>query len=695
MATNIGPKIGVDGEKEYRQQISQIIQQSKTLASEMKLVSASFTAATSAQDKNAKTAAVLNKQIATQRQYIAALAAQAGKAAATYGTNSVQAQKYEEQLNKAHAKLLEMQHALQDTEHGVEDLGKEMDNGGQKALSFGDLVKSNLASEAIIGGVKLMASAIKKAAEELVDLSKQAIQGFAEQEQLIGGVDTLFKTSSKQVQQYANEAYKTAGLSANEYMETVTSFSASLLQSLGGDTAKAAAYADRAVTDMSDNANKMGTDMASIQNAYQGFAKQNYTMLDNLKLGYGGTKTEMERLIADASAMTAEQEKLNVAVDAGDLSFGNIVNAISVMQEHLGIAGTTAEEAEKTIDGSAKAMKSAWQNLVTGMANENLDLSALIENFVESIQTFLDDNLIPRIQTMVPRMVEALTQLIGAMTPYIAPALQMLLPVIVQGISALVSGIVQALPAVVSAISDVIPMIVDQLVTLLPQITASGVEIIAALVSGIGENLPALIPAAVDAIIEVASTLVANVDKIILAAGDLMSGLIRGLIEAIPRLIYRLPEIIIAITSGLLKGVGSMVDVGVQLIRGLFEGIKNAGTWLYNKLRGWVSNVLGWVKNLFGIHSPSTVFADEIGKFIPPGITVGVKEAMPRALRDMGQELSALSNIPIPGSVTNTTHMGGVSITVYGAQGQDVNALADVIMYKMQSAVESREAVFA
>lgn len=695
MATNIGPKIGVDGEKEYRQQISQIIQQSKTLASEMKLVSASFTAATSAEDKNAKTAAVLNKQIATQRQYIAALATQAGKAAATYGTNSVQAQKYEEQLNKARAKLLEMQHALQNTEHGVEDLGKEMDNGGQKALSFGDLVKSNLASEAIIGGVKLMASAIKKAAEELVDLSKQAIQGFAEQEQLIGGVDTLFKTSSKQVQQYANEAYKTAGLSANEYMETVTSFSASLLQSLGGDTAKAAAYADRAVTDMSDNANKMGTDMASIQNAYQGFAKQNYTMLDNLKLGYGGTKTEMERLIADASAMTAEQEKLNVAVDAGDLSFGNIVNAISVMQEHLGIAGTTAEEAEKTIDGSAKAMKSAWQNLVTGMANENLDLSALIENFVESIQTFLDDNLIPRIQTMVPRMVEALTQLIGAMTPYIAPALQMLLPVIVQGISALVSGIVQALPAVVSAISDVIPMIVDQLVTLLPQITASGVEIIAALVSGIGENLPALIPAAVDAIIEVASTLVANVDKIILAAGDLLSGLIQGLIEAIPRLIYRLPEIIIAITSGLLKGVGSIIDVGVQLIRGLFEGIKNAGTWLYNKLRGWVSDVLGWVKRLFGIHSPSKVFADEIGKFIPPGITVGVEEAMPRALRDMGHELSALSNIPIPGSVTNTTHMGGVNITVYGAQGQDVNALADVIMYKMQSAVESREAVFA
>lgn len=695
MATNIGPKIGVDGEKEYRQQISQIIQQSKTLASEMKLVSASFTAATSAEDKNAKTAAVLNKQIATQRQYIAALAAQAGKAAATYGTNSVQAQKYEEQLNKARAKLLEMQHALQDTEHGVEALGKEMDKGGQKALSFGDLVKSNLASEAIIGGVKLMASAIKEAAEALVDLSKQAIQGFTEQEQLIGGVDTLFKESSKQVQQYANEAYKTAGLSANEYMETVTSFSASLLQSLGGDTAKAAAYADRAVTDMSDNANKMGTNMTSIQDAYQGFAKQNYTMLDNLKLGYGGTKTEMERLVAEAAAMTAEQEKLNVAVDAGDLSFGNIVNAISVVQEHLGIAGTTATEAATTIEGSAKAMKSAWQNLVTGMANENLDLSALIENFVESIQTFLDDNLIPRVQTMLPRMVEALTQLIGAMTPYIAPALQMLLPVIVQGISALVSGIVQALPAVVSAISDVIPMIVEQLVTLLPQITASGVEIIAALVSGIGKNLPALIPAAVDAIIELASTLVANVDKIVLAAGDLIGGLIQGLFESLGHLIYRVPEIIAAIVAALMKGMVSIVEVGGDIVRGLWNGIKNMAGWLANKVKGWASDIVGWIKGSLGIHSPSKVFADEIGKFIPPGITVGVEKAMPRALRDMGQELSALSNIPIPGSVTNTTHMGGVSITVYGAQGQDVNALADVIMYKMQSAVESREAVFA
>lgn len=686
MATNIGPKIGVDGEKEYRQQISQIIQQSKTLASEMKLVTASFTAATSAEDKNAKTAAVLNKQIATQRQYIAALAAQAGKAAATYGTNSVQAQKYEEQLNKARAKLLEMQHALQDTEHGVQDLGDEMDSGGNKAISFGDVLKANVASDLIVSGIKAMASAIKEATKALVDLGKQSIMGFAEQEQLIGGVETLFKESSAQVQQYANDAYKAAGLSANEYMETVTSFSASLLQSMGGDTQAAAEKANRAITDMSDNANKMGTDMTSIQNAYQGFAKQNYTMLDNLKLGYGGTKQEMERLLADAEKFSGIKYDIS--------SYADIVDAIHVVQTEMGITGTTAKEAATTIQGSANAMKSAWSNLLTGMSNENLDLDKLVQNVIDSVNTFAD-NLIPRLQIMLPRFAEGLITLVTGLIPYVGPALELLLPTLMQGIGSLVSGIVQALPAAVEAIAAVVPMLVDQITILLPQILNAGIDIIAALASGIGENLPTLIPAAVDAIITVAEGLVDHLDEIIIAAGDLIVGLAQGLIEALPRLVTRLPELIIAIVKGLLSGISAIGEVGLQLVRGLFDGIANAASWLYDKLKGWVNSVLSWVKNLFGIHSPSKVFANEIGKFIPPGITVGVEEAMPKAMRDMGQELSALSDIPIPGSVNNTTHMGGVSITVYGAQGQDVNALADVIMYKMQSAVESREAVFA
>lgn len=658
----------------------------------MKLVASQFTAATSAEEKNAKTASVLSKQIDVQRERVKLLAEQTGKAAAKYGESDEKTQKWQQALNEATATLNKMQGELRNASSGVEELGDDMREGSEKALSFGDVLKANVASDFIVSGVKAMASAIKEATAALVDLGKQSILGFAEQEQLIGGVDTLFKESSAQVQQYANDAYKTAGLSANQYMEAVTSFSASLLQSMGGDTQAAAEKANRAITDMSDNANKMGTDMTSIKNAYQGFAKQNYTMLDNLKLGYGGTKQEMERLVAEAAAMTDEQKKLNVAVNAGDLSFSNIVDAISVVQEHLDIAGTTADEAATTIQGSANAMKSAWSNLITGMSNDNLDLDKLVQNVIDSVNIFAD-NLTTRLQTMLPRFAEGLNKLVTGLIPYVGPALELLLPSLVQGIGSLVSGIVQALPAAVQAISAVVPMLVEQITILLPQILSAGIDIIAALASGIGENLPALIPAAVDAIITVAEGLVDHVDEIIIAAGSLIAGLTQGLIEALPRLVVRLPEIIGTIVKGLLSGMASIGEVGSQLVYGLFNGISNAVSWLYDKLRGWVSDVLDWVKGLFGIHSPSKVFANEIGKFIPPGITLGVEQAMPRAMRDMGEELSALSALPLGGGTT--TNMGGVVLNVYGAEGQDVNALADAVMYRLQHAVERREAVFA
>ena len=685
MAVNIGPKIGVDGEAEYRRQINQIIQQSKTLESQMKLVASQFTSATTAEEKNAKTAAVLTKQIDTQRERVKLLAEQTGKAAAKYGEADSHTQKWQQALNEATATLNKMQNELRDTASELQDMDSEMDGGAKKALSFGDVLKANLASDVIITGVKAMASAIKEVGAALLDLGKQSIQGFAEQEQLIGGVDTLFKESSAQVQQYANNAYKTAGMSANQYMETVTSFSASLLQSLGGDTKAAAEKADQAITDMSDNINKMGSDAQSVQNAYQGLAKANYTMLDNLKLGYGGTKEEMQRLLTDAEKISGIKYDIS--------SYADIVDAIHVVQTEMGITGTTAKEAATTIDGSVNSMKSAWSNLITGMSNENLDLDKLVQNVIDSVNTFAD-NLIPRLQIMLPRFVQGLTQLISNMIPYVAPALELLLPPLIEGIGGLVSGIVQALPAAVEAISAVIPMLVEQLTILLPQIISAGVEIIAALASGIGENLPTLIPAVVDAIITITEGLIDHIDLLIIAAGQLIAGLAQGMIEAIPRLIGRLPEIISAIVNGLLKGMAAIGMVGQQLVEGLWNGIKNAGQWLYDKLSGWVSNILGWIKGFLGIHSPSKVFADEIGKFIPPGITLGVEQAMPRAMRDMGEELSALATLPLPIGGT-TTNMGGVVINVYGAEGQDVNALADVVMYRLQSAVERKEAVFA
>lgn len=717
MAVNIGPKIGVDGEAEYRRQINQIIQQSKTLESQMKLVASQFTSATTAEEKNAKTAAVLTKQIDTQRERVKLLAEQTGKAAAKYGESNEKTQKWQQALNEATATLNKMQSELRDTASELQDMDGEMDDGAKKTLSFGDVLKANLASDVIISGVKAMASAIKEVGAALVDLGKQSIEGYAQYEQLIGGVQTLFNETDLSLEDYASsvgkstsevqaewsqltaggrmvannaeEAFRTVGLSANEYMETVTSFSASLIQSLGGDTKAAAAKADLAITDMSDNANKMGSDMQSIQNAYQGFAKQNYTMLDNLKLGYGGTKEEMQRLLTDAEKISGIKYDIS--------SYADIVDAIHVVQTEMGITGTTAKEAATTIEGSAKSMKAAWQNFLTGVSvgnNDGIgDLDVLVGNVVDGVKTFAD-NLIPRLQIMLPRLAEGLTQLVNGLAPYVAPALETLLPSLMQGIGGLVSGIVQALPAAVEAISAVIPMLVEQLTILLPQIISAGVEIIAALASGIGENLPTLIPAVVDAIITITEGLIDHIDLLIIAAGQLIAGLAQGLIEAIPRLIGRLPEIISAIVNGLLKGMASIGMVGQQLVEGLWNGIKNAATWLYDKLSGWVSDILGWIKGFLGIHSPSKVFADEIGKFIPPGITLGVEQAMPRAMRDMSEELSALATLPLP-SGGATTNMGGVVINVYGAEGQDVNALADVVMYRLQSAVERKEAVFA
>ena len=275
---------------------------------------------------------------------------------------------------------------------------------------LGELGKSGLSivSKAMTGTI----AAVGTGAAAII---KSSLGVVANMEQQVGGVETLFKDSANTVIANANKAYKTAGMSANNYMETVTSFSASLLQSLGGDTAKAASYADRAIVDMSDNANKMGTNMRDIQNAYQGFAKQNYTMLDNLKLGYGGTQEEMKRLISDASKMTDVQKELGVTVDASSLSFGNIVNAISVVQKQMGITGTTSKEAATTIEGSVNSAKAAWENFEAGVISAN----NLVDTFWTAAKNILNNlgQMIPRLGKTGMDVVESLSGKIGEAVP--------------------------------------------------------------------------------------------------------------------------------------------------------------------------------------------------------------------------------------------------------------------------------------
>lgn len=331
--------------------------------------------------------------------------------------------------------------------NGQDKFNKDIDNATGKGASFASKLKSGLTTAAKVGG-----AAIAAVGTGMVWLSKQAIDSYGDYEQLVGGVDTLFKESSATVQGYAQTAYKTAGLSANEYMETVTSFSASLLQSLGNNTAAAAEMADLAITDMSDNANKMGTDMTAIQNAYNGFAKQNYTMLDNLKLGYGGTKEEMQRLIDDANALNAAQGRLTeYSID----SYADIVSAIHDVQTEMGITGTTSLEASTTIQGSLASMKSAWKNLLTGIADPDQDLGMLINNMVDSAGIALD-NLVPLIVNLLPRIATALGTLGKKLTKELPGIIRTLLPALISGAIGLITGLVAEIPAILAALWDAV-----------------------------------------------------------------------------------------------------------------------------------------------------------------------------------------------------------------------------------------------
>lgn len=292
---------------------------------------------------------------------------------------------------------------------------------------------------------------------------KAALDAYANYEQLAGGIETLFKDASGTVMKYADNAYKTSGLSANRYMEQVTSFSASLLQSLGGDTQKAAQYADQAVIDMSDNANKMGSSMQSIQDAYQGFAKQNYTMLDNLKLGYGGTKGEMERLIADANRVKrANGEMADLSID----SFADVTEAIHIIQEEMGIAGATFDEAEGTISGSVNAMKAAWDNWVTGLGNDNADMKVLTDQLVETVITAAG-NVIPRMgeiltslgQTLKEQAPVVVDKLLDAISEHLPPGMAEVFNRAVDGAKEAISGIQGKIDPMLRTLKDLAPWV--------------------------------------------------------------------------------------------------------------------------------------------------------------------------------------------------------------------------------------------
>ncbi len=516
--------------------------------------------------------------------------------------------------------------ALSDAKVSVNDFGKTAETSGGKIKNV------------FSGVAKVGAAAVAAAGAAVAGIVKSAVSSFADYEQLVGGVETLFKGSADTVQQYAADAYKTAGLSANEYMEQATSFSARLLQGLGGDTEAAAKYADVAITDMADNANKMGTNISHIQDAYQGFAKQNYTMLDNLKLGYGGTQSEMARLINDSGvlgdSMTVTAETVN------DVSFDKMIEAIHVVQENMGITGTTAEEAASTISGSLSSMKSAWGNLLTGVADDNADFGKLMENMVSTAKTAFG-NLLPRIQ----QALGGVAQLIAELAPVIITALPALFeevfPPLLEAATSLIIGLIEALPAlidtIVVAVVSLIPTIISQLQSIIPTLTNSLISAVISIAHALTD------PASLSAILGGAITLLMEIVNAIPTIATAVYGALPGIITNIvtfltdPNNIGMIIKSAIELFFGLVKAVpqilGALLGAFGALVGNLWNGIKgmfgsfagNFGDFITGIFRNAINGMIRFIENF--INSPIKLingFIDVInGAFGVVGVHIG------------------------------------------------------------------------
>ena len=543
----------------------------------------------------------------------------------------------------------------------VKNMNESMKDATNSASKMSSVMKG-IGSSAIKVG-KGLAVAGAAAATAVTALVSKSVGAFSDYEQLTGCVETLFGAGGRSVEEYAqsvgksvsdiqgkydslmsaqnavlenaNKAYMTAGMSANEYMDTVTGFSASLISSLGGDTNKAADYANSALVDMSDNANKMGTDMESIKNAYQGFAKQNYTMLDNLKLGYGGTQEEMKRLLSDAEKLTGQRYDIS--------SFADITQAIHAIQTQMDITGTTAKEASTTISGSWGSLKAAFQNVLVGLTTGGDMFDQSLDALINTAVTF-GQNIIPAIkgalsgvgyliEGLAPVIGETIPPLINDLAPTLANSAVSLISSLVNGLTqnatqfseclsnmiiVAVAGISTVVPQLLDAASKIVSNLMQGLTNSMPQIVNGAVTLVEGLVNGLVNNIPLLIMGAVQLVASLANGLIENLPRIIDAGVNLITGIISasysmmpqiiqtgvqlvvnlaiGLVQAIPQLITALPQITGSIVNGFMSI--NWFDLGLQLIKSIWEGIKSIGSEMWNGVKEKTSELWGGVKNV-------------------------------------------------------------------------------------------------
>ena len=587
-----------------------------------------------------------------------------------------------------------------ETENSLDDLTKAA-NQSNTALE-----KIGATADKVTSGAQKVADAtagISRAAQTGLAAAAAAtvkiVDSYADYEQLIGGVETLFKSDAKTLVNYANNAYKTAGLSANAYMETATGFAASLVSSLGGDTKKAVEMADMAITDMADNANKMGSDIQSIQNAYQGFAKQNYTMLDNLKLGFGGTKEEMQRLLDEAEKLSG------VHYDIGN--YADIVSAIHVIQEEMDITGTTAKEAEGTISGSISAFKASVSNLLAGMGDADADVGQLTDNVIAAFQT-MADNIIPILQNIwdhLPGGAKFALVAVGAAAA-ISPVAGA-----ISNIFGAVSTLTQVIPKIGTAFSAVASFIAANPIVLI----VAAIVALVALIATKGDEIQALLQKLDDwlqgiftkdwtevfgpVLGEILNGFFANVKNIWDSIKQVFDGVIDFIRGVFTGDWQRAWEGVKEIFRGTFNAFASLAKVPLNSVIALLNGAINGINMMVDALNSLSFTIPDWVPLLGGKEFGLNL--RHVGN-IPYLATGGILSRGSAVVGEAGPELLTLTGgkavvQPLSGnnSVVNNRNLGGISVTVYGAPGQDVDELADVIMRRMQHEVDRREAVFA
>lgn len=535
-------------------------------------------------------------------------------------------------------------------------LGGEANAAGISAgQGFGSRMMSTLRNVIVAAGIgKALAATISEGA---------ALQ------QSLGGVETLFKENAAQVAASAQEAYRTAGLSANAYMETVTGFSARLLQGLGGDTAAAARLADTAIADMADNANKFGTDMQTVQDTYQSLARGNYEMLDNLKLGYGGTQAEMARLINDSGVlgdtMTATAENVN------SIGFDKMIEAIHAVQKEMGVTGTTAQEAATTLTGSLNAMKAAFSN-VLGNLTLGQDIGPSLQALAQTVTTFLVGNLIPAVWNILKALPGAAITFIQTAVPQLVTAFLQFLPQLQAGLTAggpqllqkgtellnqLVNGIFMALPNIFQAGYSAIAEFGNSIFANLPQVLEAGKNILLNIVSGIAQMLPQLWQSAASMIASLLTGLVQNLPQILAAGFDLVVSLISGIGNALPSLGTAAGQAARKIWDAV-KNI-DWLQLGKDIIRGLINGIGAMAGALWDAAVNIAKSALNAIKSFFGIDSPSKVMRDEVGRWIPAGVAEGI-EKNTRPITSAMSRLAGLTAMPLQGRLTDMLAGGNV-----------------------------------